>query len=117
VDHVGDGAHEVREIDAGVAGGGAAAGTRLEFLELGKLGLLLLLLGQGPHLVVVGEEQQQQHRQIFVPERTKRMEENLRKRQFFTKTHCKKRLAIFPSPAGMSLTKLSLAGCSARDWE
>jgi len=23
--------------------------------------------------------------------------------------HCKKRLAIFPSPAGMSLTKLSLA--------
>ncbi len=24
--------------------------------------------------------------------------------------HCKKRLAIFPSPAGMSLTKLSLAG-------
>jgi hypothetical protein len=25
------------------------------------------------------------------------------------KSHCKKRLAIFPSPAGMSLTKLSLA--------
>ncbi len=25
-------------------------------------------------------------------------------------THCKKELAIFPSPAGMSLTKLSLAG-------
>ncbi len=24
--------------------------------------------------------------------------------------HCKKRLPIFPSPAGMSLTKLSLAG-------
>ncbi len=24
--------------------------------------------------------------------------------------HCKKRLAVFPSPAGMSLTKLSLAG-------
>ena len=24
--------------------------------------------------------------------------------------HCNKRLAIFPSPAGMSLTKLSLAG-------
>jgi hypothetical protein len=24
--------------------------------------------------------------------------------------HCKKRLAIFPSPAGMSITKLSLAG-------
>ncbi len=24
--------------------------------------------------------------------------------------HCKKRFAIFPSPAGMSLTKLSLAG-------
>ncbi len=24
--------------------------------------------------------------------------------------HCKKRLAIFPSPAGMSLTKLSLGG-------
>jgi hypothetical protein len=23
--------------------------------------------------------------------------------------HCKKRLAVFPSPAGMSLTKLSLA--------
>jgi hypothetical protein len=37
------------------------------------------------------------------------MEENMRKRQFFTKTHCKKRFAIFPSPAGMSLTKLSLA--------
>jgi hypothetical protein len=26
------------------------------------------------------------------------------------KVHCKKRFAIFPSPAGMSLTKLSLAG-------
>ncbi len=26
------------------------------------------------------------------------------------RVHCKKRLAIFPSPAGMSLTKLSLAG-------
>ncbi len=25
-------------------------------------------------------------------------------------THCKKRLSIFPSPGGMSLTKLSLAG-------
>jgi hypothetical protein len=24
--------------------------------------------------------------------------------------HCKKRLAVFPSPDGMSLTKLSLAG-------
>jgi hypothetical protein len=24
--------------------------------------------------------------------------------------HCKKELAIFPSPAGMSLTKLSLGG-------
>jgi hypothetical protein len=24
--------------------------------------------------------------------------------------HCKKRFAIFPSPAGMSLTKLSLGG-------
>jgi hypothetical protein len=24
--------------------------------------------------------------------------------------HCKKKLTIFPSPAGMSLTKLSLAG-------
>ncbi len=24
--------------------------------------------------------------------------------------HCKKELAVFPSPAGMSLTKLSLAG-------
>jgi hypothetical protein len=24
--------------------------------------------------------------------------------------HCKKRLTIFPSPVGMSLTKLSLAG-------
>ncbi len=24
--------------------------------------------------------------------------------------HCKKRLAVFPSPAGVSLTKLSLAG-------
>jgi hypothetical protein len=27
-----------------------------------------------------------------------------------TRQHCKKRLAVFPSPAGMSLTKLSLAG-------
>jgi hypothetical protein len=27
-------------------------------------------------------------------------------------THCKKKLAIYPSPAGMSLTKLSLAGNS-----
>jgi hypothetical protein len=26
-----------------------------------------------------------------------------------TKVHCKKRLTVFPSPAGMSLTKLSLA--------
>jgi hypothetical protein len=26
------------------------------------------------------------------------------------RTHCKKELAIFPSPAGMSLTKLSLGG-------
>jgi hypothetical protein len=26
------------------------------------------------------------------------------------KVHCKKRLSIFPSPAGMSLTKLSLVG-------
>jgi hypothetical protein len=26
------------------------------------------------------------------------------------KLHCKKKLAIFPSPAGMSLTKLSLGG-------
>jgi hypothetical protein len=26
------------------------------------------------------------------------------------KIHCKKRFAIFPSPAGMSLTKLSLDG-------
>jgi hypothetical protein len=26
--------------------------------------------------------------------------------------HCKKRFAIFPSPAGMSLTKLSLGGNS-----
>jgi hypothetical protein len=26
--------------------------------------------------------------------------------------HCKKRLAVFPSPAGMSLRKLSLAGNS-----
>jgi hypothetical protein len=26
------------------------------------------------------------------------------------KVHCKKKLAIFPSPAGMSLTKLSLGG-------
>jgi hypothetical protein len=30
--------------------------------------------------------------------------------QMFNKLHCKKRLAIFPSPAGMSLNKLSLAG-------
>jgi hypothetical protein len=29
---------------------------------------------------------------------------------FFTKVHCKKRLAIFPSPIGMSQTKLSLTG-------
>jgi hypothetical protein len=26
------------------------------------------------------------------------------------KVHCKKRLSIFPSPAGMSLTKLSMGG-------
>jgi hypothetical protein len=31
---------------------------------------------------------------------------------FAMKIHCKKRLAVFPSPAGMSLTKLSLAGNS-----
>ncbi len=30
--------------------------------------------------------------------------------QRFWQLHCKKRLAIFPSPAGMSLTKISLAG-------
>ncbi len=29
---------------------------------------------------------------------------------FYLVIHCKKELAIFPSPAGMSLTKLSLAG-------
>ncbi len=29
---------------------------------------------------------------------------------YIFKLHCKKLLAIFPSPAGMSLTKLSLAG-------
>ncbi len=28
----------------------------------------------------------------------------------FVTLHCKKRLVVFPSPAGMSLTKLSLAG-------
>ncbi len=28
----------------------------------------------------------------------------------FSASHCKKRLAVFPSPAGMSVTKLSLAG-------
>jgi len=28
----------------------------------------------------------------------------------FTNLYCKKRLAVFPSPAGMSITKLSLAG-------
>jgi hypothetical protein len=31
-------------------------------------------------------------------------------KQKITRIHCKKRLAIFPAPAGMSLTKLSLAG-------
>jgi hypothetical protein len=31
-------------------------------------------------------------------------------KQFAMKEHCKKELAIFPSPAGMSLTKLSLGG-------
>jgi hypothetical protein len=30
--------------------------------------------------------------------------------QHLTEMHCKKELAIFPSPAGMSLTKLSLGG-------
>jgi hypothetical protein len=30
--------------------------------------------------------------------------------QLLMHPHCKRRLAIFPSPAGMSLTKLSLAG-------
>ncbi len=36
--------------------------------------------------------------------------ERLMKSNFQTKIlHCKKRLAVFPSPAGMSLTKLSLA--------
>jgi hypothetical protein len=29
---------------------------------------------------------------------------------FYFGLHCKKELAIFPSPAGMSLTKLSLGG-------
>jgi len=29
---------------------------------------------------------------------------------FFQRLHCKKWLSIFPSPAGMSLTKISLAG-------
>jgi hypothetical protein len=29
---------------------------------------------------------------------------------FLELLHCKKKLAIFPSPAGMSLTKLSLGG-------
>jgi hypothetical protein len=30
--------------------------------------------------------------------------------------HCKKRLAIFPSPAGISLTKLSLAWNNLITW-
>jgi hypothetical protein len=33
----------------------------------------------------------------------------LTKTNFVINVHCKKRLSIFPSPAGMSLTKLSLA--------
>jgi hypothetical protein len=32
-----------------------------------------------------------------------------RKSQLYALLHCKKRLAVFPSPAGMPLTKLSLA--------
>ncbi len=35
---------------------------------------------------------------------------NLHGQIFITTHHCKKRLAVFPSPAGMSLTKLSLDG-------
>jgi hypothetical protein len=31
-------------------------------------------------------------------------------REFPVSIHCKKRLSFFPSPAGMSLTKLSLVG-------
>jgi hypothetical protein len=34
----------------------------------------------------------------------------LQGRRSFRILHCKKRLAVFPSPAGMSLTKLSLGG-------
>jgi hypothetical protein len=30
--------------------------------------------------------------------------------RIYSHMHCKKRLAIFPSPAGMSLIKLQLAG-------
>jgi hypothetical protein len=35
---------------------------------------------------------------------------NFKDYSIFQSLHCKKELAIFPSPAGMSLTKLSLAG-------
>jgi hypothetical protein len=37
-----------------------------------------------------------------------------KKNQILLKVHCKKRLPIFPSQAGMSLTKLSLAGNSGQ---
>ena len=40
------------------------------------------------------------------------LDEEEDEKQVEMEPHCKKRLAIFPSPAGMSLTKLSLAGKS-----
>jgi hypothetical protein len=35
---------------------------------------------------------------------------NLMRQPFYDDLHCKKRLAAFPSPSGMSLATLSLAG-------
>ncbi len=42
--------------------------------------------------------------------RTKTEESMIGAQSMETIIHCKKRLSIFPSPAWMSLTKLSLAG-------
>ncbi len=54
---------------------------------------------------------QQKDRRTFklnIPAEKKTADFRLKRSRFMFKPHCKKGLAVLPSPAGMSLTKLSL---------
>ncbi len=57
-----------------------------------------------------GGEKWREKRRHEVEERKKWKEQKARRWGGEKEIHCKKELAIFPSPAGMSLTKLSLGG-------